>query len=263
MLIIGRIPTVPQNLLAQWQMPYMLVPTLKHVFVHHSCGIQKLKSPVVVMLLEFLLKRHGLATKEENFTVVPVQPVSAESKPSESPESSILRNTRVLLSSQQIRETIATVGFEVEQKYSTLKSHEALAVIGVLNGAAFFTCDLTREIRAISVEVGFMQLSSYGNAKKSSGQVKVDMLPNVDVKGRHVLVVEDVLDTGATVKKIREVFETLEPASLEIAVFADKGLATEKVDYVAFEVPASEFLIGYGMDSSGLLRNLTDVLVVE
>ncbi|KKN75306.1 hypothetical protein LCGC14_0381580 [marine sediment metagenome] len=169
----------------------------------------------------------------------------------------------MLLSSQQIRETITRVGFEVEQKYSTLESHEALVVIGVLNGAAFFTCDLTREIRAISVEVGFMQLSSYGSSTKSSGQVKIDMLPNIGVKGKHVLVVEDILDTGATIKKIREVFEGLEPASLEIAVFADKGLTEEKVDYVAFEVPSNEFLIGYGMDSSGLLRNLTDVLVVE
>lgn len=169
----------------------------------------------------------------------------------------------MLLSSQQIRETIARLGFEVEQKYSTLKSTEALVVIGILNGAAFFTCDLTREIRAINVEVGFMQLSSYGNATESSGVVKVDMLPNIDVKGRQVLVVEDVLDTGATIRKIREVFETLKPASLEIAVFADKGSTAEEVDYVAFEVPSNKFLIGYGMDSSGLLRNLTDVLVVE
>lgn len=169
----------------------------------------------------------------------------------------------MLLSSQEIQYALGHLGLQIEHDYQDLEAGESLAVVGVLNGAAFFACDLTRKIQAINVEVGFMQLSSYGDSMKSSGNVKVDMLPNIDVKGRHVLVVEDVLDSGATIEKIREVFETLEPASLKIAVFADKGLTEKKVDYIVFEVPSDKFLIGYGMDSSGLLRNLTDVLVVE
>lgn len=124
-------------------------------------------------------------------------------------------------------------------------------------------CDLSRQLTLLNVEVGFMQCSSYGNEQKSSGDVKVDMMPNVDIKGRHVLVVEDVLDSGNTFRKMREVLSSLEPASVKFAVFGDKKQTTEKADFVGFEFSPSDFLIGYGMDSSGLLRNMTSVFVVE
>lgn len=201
---------------------------------------------------------------EENFTVVPAQPVSAESKPSNKPDSPILRSTQTLLTREQIFTRIEELAHEISLDYKEVLDEEltGLVVVGVLNGAVYFTCDLTRYL-APPITVGFMQLSSYRDARVSSGKVDTILHPNVDVKGRHVLVVEDVLDTGSTVRKIREIFEKLEPASLKIAVFADKQTSVEKVDYIGFKFSPKDFLIGYGMDSSGILRNLTQVLAVE
>lgn len=196
--------------------------------------------------------------------MAPVQPASAESKPSAKLESATLRSTRTLLSWEQIQARLVDLGSQIQEDYRDLiETRDSLVVLGVLNGGVYFLCDLTRQITLLDVKIGFMQCSSYGDLRKSSGKVSVDMMPNVDVEGQHILVVEDVLDSGSTFRKMKEVLSELKPASLKFAVFGDKGQTVEKADYVGFKFSPKDFLIGYGMDSSGLLRNMTSVFVVE
>jgi hypoxanthine phosphoribosyltransferase len=169
----------------------------------------------------------------------------------------IPQNTRTLLSEDVIQSRISQIADEINKDYAD----KDLVVIGVLNGACLFTADLVKKLK-IPVEIGFMQVSSYGHSKTSSGAVQLRMPPNIDISGKHVLIVEDVLDSGHTIDKLRRVIEGFLPSSLRFCVFADKKLSQVRVEYTAFEVP-NLFLIGYGMDSSGHLRNLTEVLVVD
>ncbi|NLP09187.1 hypoxanthine phosphoribosyltransferase [bacterium] len=137
-------------------------------------------------------------------------------------------------------------------------------IIGVLNGAFLFMADLIRHIE-LDLEVDFIKISSYGDEKISSGKVMMLKDINAEIKDRHILVVEDIVDTGLSIRFLRDKFSQRAPASLRFATLLYKKQNVQvavKIDYVGFEIP-DEFVIGYGLDYKQILRNLPAVYVMD
>lgn len=145
-----------------------------------------------------------------------------------------------------------------------LGKEKELVVIGLLKGAFVFVADLIREID-LPLTVDFLWVSSYGQSMESSGTIKILKDIDTDVEGKDVLLVDDILDTGTTLKETYEFLSLKNPAQLKTCVFLDKK-GRRKVefypDYVGFEVP-NKFLVGYGLDWGELGRNLPGVYAVE
>lgn len=132
--------------------------------------------------------------------------------------------------------------------------------VGILNGAFIFLADLVREM-AVPVEVDFLRAASYGESTSSSGTIKITKDVEMNVAGRDVVVVEDIVDTGLTFKSVVEHLRAKAPASLRVAVLIDKRERRQvevELDYVGFEVPKG-FLVGYGLDCAGRHRELRSV----
>jgi hypoxanthine phosphoribosyltransferase len=132
--------------------------------------------------------------------------------------------------------------------------------IGVLNGSFIFLADLIREIR-VNCEIDFFKLSSYGDAKISSGQVTLLKDLNCQVEGRDIIVVEDIVDSGLSIAFIKNIIEKEKPASLKfVSLLMKKGIPKINfpIDYVGFEIP-SDFVIGYGLDYAQKVRNLKSI----
>ena len=162
----------------------------------------------------------------------------------------------VLLTEDQVRTRVAELGAEISRDYA---AHPPL-LIGVLKGAIMFMADLARAI-ALPVEIDFMAVSSYGTATKTSGIVRIVKDLDADLTGRHVLIVEDIVDSGLTLSYLRRGLLAREPASLEIcALLLKDGQQRVKLDlaYVGFTIPP-EFVIGYGLDAAERYRNLRDI----
>ncbi len=155
---------------------------------------------------------------------------------------------------------IAELGAEISREYAGKKP----ILIGVLNGAFMFISDLMRHID-IECEVDFLKLSSYGAAKVSSGNVTELKKINADIEGRHVIFVEDIVDTGLSMQYILQGVEGNHPASVRVATLLHKHEATRvdvKLDYVGFRIP-NLFVIGYGLDYGQLGRNLADIYILD
>lgn len=166
---------------------------------------------------------------------------------------------KVLFSRQQIQERVAQLGAEISRDFEG----QPVTLIGVLKGAAIFLSDLSRNI-SLDATFDFISVSSYGNEKQNSGEVK--LLKDVDhsMEGKNVILVEDILDTGLTLSYLTRIIEAHKPKSLRIAALLDK--ASRRVQpihahYVGFEIP-DEFVVGYGMDYAERYRNLPDICVV-
>ncbi len=132
-----------------------------------------------------------------------------------------------------------------------------LVVIGLLNGVYMFFSDLTRSMD-LDFEVTFMQVSSYGGGTESTGEVKILHDLDRSIRGRHALVVEDIVDTGLTLNKVRNLLLDREPASLKVVTLLDKPSRRRvevPVDYVGFTIE-DHFVVGYGLDLDGKFRNL-------
>ena len=164
----------------------------------------------------------------------------------------------VLFSKQQLAERVGALGQQISTEYAG----ESVVLIGVLKGAAVFLADL---VRAITVEntFDFVAVSSYGRARVSSGAVK--LIKDIDnpVEGKHVILVEDILDTGLTLSYLRQLMLQHKPASLKIAACLDKPerrLVPIEADYVCFQIP-NRFVIGYGMDYAERYRGLEDIRI--
>src|ERR1700678_2323461 len=164
----------------------------------------------------------------------------------------------ILISKQQIADRTREIGAQITKDYEG----QSIVLIGVLKGAAIFLADLAR---AISVDntFDFVAVSSYGRARVSSGAVK--LIKDIDnpIEGRHVILVEDILDTGLTLSYLRGLMLQHKPASLKIATCIDKPsrrLVPIEADYVGFQIP-NEFIIGYGMDFAEVYRNIPDIRV--
>jgi hypoxanthine phosphoribosyltransferase len=165
----------------------------------------------------------------------------------------------ILIDQERLRERIGELGDEISKDYSGRE----LLLIGVLKGAVFFMADLMRRIR-VPTEVDFMAISSYGASTDSSGVVRILKDLDINIEGRHVLVVEDIIDSGLTLSYLIRNLEAREPASLEVCALLTKPDRREievPVRYVGFEIP-NRFVIGYGLDFAERYRNLPYVAVL-
>jgi hypoxanthine phosphoribosyltransferase len=136
--------------------------------------------------------------------------------------------------------------------------------IGVLNGAFIFMSDLIKNVD-LECEIDFFKLSSYGDSKISSGKVKLLKELNCDVNGRDIIIVEDIVDTGLSIKYIEELFSRHTPKSMKVVSLLVKPESLKydvKIDYIGFKIP-SQFVIGYGLDYQQKYRNLSSIYVLS
>lgn len=167
---------------------------------------------------------------------------------------------RVLLSPEQIQARIRQLGEQISNDYPTGN----LYLICILKGACFFMTDLARAMNR-DVSIDFMGISTYGKGKTSSGEVKVTKDLDISLEGAHVVVVEDIVDSGVTLNYLLHVLEQRKPASIRIAALLDKPerrLRPVHVSYVGFRIP-DEFVVGYGLDYAEKYRNLDAVCVLD
>jgi hypoxanthine phosphoribosyltransferase len=180
------------------------------------------------------------------------------------PDHVICRGERfkILISEEEIDARVRELGARIGADYADVEQPPIL--IGVLNGAFMFLADLMRAIPGDS-EVDFYKLSSYGESKVSSGAVTELKEVDAALEGRHVIVVEDIVDTGLSMDYVLKKIAAQKPASLKAATLLRKPDAAKvdvEVDYVAFEIE-NEFVIGYGLDYGQLARNLRAIYVLE
>ena len=168
--------------------------------------------------------------------------------------------TEILIDEETLQRRIAELGEEVSADYAG----RDLLLVGVLKGAVFFMSDLMRRL-TIPCEIDFMAISSYGAATDSSGVVRILKDLDINIEGRDVLVVEDIIDSGLTLSYLLRTMRARDPASLEICALMTKPERREidvPVRYVGFEIP-NRFVIGYGLDFGERYRNLPYVGVLD
>ena len=162
----------------------------------------------------------------------------------------------ILISEQEVRSRIAELGKEITAFYQQKKVNR-LVVIGLLRGSFMFMADLVRELH-LPVEIEFMTTSSYGSSMTTNHDARITKDIESDIRGKDVLIVEDIIDTGYTLEKVREILNLRDPASLTICTLLDKPSRREvnvPVDWVGFTIP-DEFVVGYGIDYAQQHRNL-------
>ena len=169
-------------------------------------------------------------------------------------------NLRILLTREEIAAKVKELAAEIRRDYQD--RHPLL--IGVLKGSFMFMADLIRLLN-FPLEVDFIRLSSYGGATESSGRIKVVQGLRSEVKGRNVLVIEDIVDTGRTTSFLLDYLRRKKPASLRLCALTDKPSRRQvpvTVDYLGFTVP-NKFLVGYGLDWDEKFRYLPDICFIE
>jgi hypoxanthine phosphoribosyltransferase len=167
---------------------------------------------------------------------------------------------RVFLTAEQIQKRVDEMGDQISGNYP----EGPIYLISILKGAFMFLADLSRAIRT-PARIEFMGISSYGRGKTSSGQVRVTKDLDVSIEGHHVLIVEDIVDSGVTLTYLLNVLEQRRPKSLAIATLLDKPerrLRPVEVSYVGFKIP-DEFVVGYGLDFAEDYRNLKDICILS
>ena len=177
------------------------------------------------------------------------------SRPADGP-----RPTRVLISEEELRARVSEIGREIARDYAD----ENPVLVGVLKGALVFMADLIRAT-PIDVTMDFMALSSYGGETRSSGVVKLASDLSMPIEDRHVVLIEDIIDTGRTVSYLKRNLETRHPRSVRLCALLDKIERREvevDIDYLGFTIP-NLFVVGYGLDYAGLYRNLPYVAMLE
>lgn len=166
----------------------------------------------------------------------------------------------ILIDEQTIQKRVAELGEEISSDYNG----SVPIFVGVLNGSVIFFADLIRNI-SINCEVDFLKLSSYGDAKISSGSVRLIKELNADIKNRDVIIVEDIVDTGLSIVYMKSLLKSQNPNSIKIATLLHKPEATKydiKLDYVGFQIP-NKFVIGYGLDHTQKYRNLRSIYALK
>ncbi len=168
---------------------------------------------------------------------------------------------RVLLSEEEVDQRICEVAAQISRDYEG----KAVHMICILKGGVFFTCELAKRL-TVPVSLDFMSVSSYGADTKSSGVVRIVKDLDEPLKGRDVLIVEDIIDSGRTLSYLIQVLNQREPASIRLCTLLDKPerrvKKQVKVDYTCFTIP-DEFVVGYGLDYAQKYRNLPYIGVVE
>jgi len=167
---------------------------------------------------------------------------------------------RILIDPEAIQQRIAELGQQISQDY---KGKE-LVVVCILKGAFLFTSDLCRNI-SLPQKLEFMAVSSYGHSTRSSGIVKIEKDLSESIEDKHVLIVEDIIDSGLTMSYLMKILGDRKPASIKICVLCNKPSNLQQcvhIDYCGFKLE-DEFVVGYGLDFKGYLRNLPYIGVVK
>ena len=168
--------------------------------------------------------------------------------------------SRILFTEKQIAARVEALGMELAAQYKDKKP----VMVCVLKGASFFYIDLCRQMQC-HIDMDFISVSSYGAASKSSGVVRLIKDLDTDITGRHVVIVEDIIDSGLTLSYLREFFGARKPASIRTVSFLDKTARHPndlKTDFCGFEIP-DEFVVGYGLDYANYYRNLPYIGVLK
>ncbi len=169
----------------------------------------------------------------------------------------------VLISQEEISKRLAEMGAQISKDYDGC---EELVLVCILKGSVYITCELSRSI-TVPVTLDFMSVSSYGNAKESTGRVRILKDLDESIAGKDVLIIEDIIDSGRTLQNLYEMLSSRNPKSVKICTLLDKPdrripECTISVDYTGFVIP-DKFVVGYGLDYEQKLRNLPYVGVVE
>ncbi len=169
-------------------------------------------------------------------------------------------HVKVLLSEEMVDERIKAIGEQISRDYAGKQVH----LVCVLKGGSFFLCELAKRI-TVPVSLDFMSVSSYGSDTKSSGVVRIIKDLDESIKGKDVIVVEDIVDSGRTLSYLLEMLWDRGPASLRLCTLLDKPdrrVIDVNVDYTGFEIP-DHFVVGYGLDYNQRYRNLPYIGIVE
>ncbi|MDK2563005.1 hypoxanthine phosphoribosyltransferase [Romboutsia sedimentorum] len=167
--------------------------------------------------------------------------------------------TEVMISEEQLAAKVSELAKQIEKDFQG----EELLVVGILKGASVFVADLIRKIN-LDVNIDFMSVSSYGNSTESSGTVKILKDLDVNIEGKNVLIVEDIIDSGLTLSNLVAALETRNPKSLKLCTLLDKPQRRKAnifVDYVGFVIE-DKFIVGYGIDYAEKYRNLPYIGIV-
>lgn len=168
---------------------------------------------------------------------------------------------RVLIPEEEVDAKVKEIGDRISKDYAGKSVH----LICVLKGGVFFTCELAKRI-TVPVSLDFMSVSSYGSGTESSGVVKIIKDLDEPLAGKHVIIVEDIIDSGRTLSYLIEILKQRNPADIKICTLLDKPSRRVKkeveVDYTCFSIP-DEFVVGYGLDYDQKYRNLPYIGVVE
>ncbi|MCT4661159.1 MAG: hypoxanthine phosphoribosyltransferase [Tissierellales bacterium] len=167
---------------------------------------------------------------------------------------------RVLLTEEDLKNKIAQLGEQISKDYQG----EELLLLGILKGSVIFMSDLARSI-SIPVSMDFMAVSSYGDGTESSGVVRILKDLDQEIKGKNILIVEDIIDSGLTLDYLMGYFKARGPKSVEICTIMDKSdrrTVEVPIKYLGFDVP-NEFLVGYGLDYAEKYRNLPFVGILK
>jgi len=166
----------------------------------------------------------------------------------------------VMFTEAQIKRRVRELGAELRGVYG----EGEFTIISIINGAVMFTADIMRQIDN-PVRLDCIRISSYGNATKSVGTPQIVSSLTIDIAGRHVLLIDDILDTGKTIKLVSELVAKLKPASMRTCVLLDKAERREvpfEADFVGFKIP-NKFVVGYGLDFAERYRNLPCIGVLS
>lgn len=166
----------------------------------------------------------------------------------------------VLIPEEKVNAKIKELGEQISRDYEGKEVH----IICILKGGVFFACELAKRI-TVPVSLDFMQVSSYGNQTKSTGVVRIKKDLDDTMEGKHVIIAEDIIDSGKTLHYLIPVLEQRNPASIKLCAMLNKPDRREvdvKIDYLGFDIP-DEFVVGYGLDYAQKYRNLPYIGVVE
>jgi hypoxanthine phosphoribosyltransferase len=172
----------------------------------------------------------------------------------------LVEKLKLLFSKKEIAEQVARLARQISTDYGGKK----VVLVGVLKGAFVFLADLVRQL-TIPAEIEFMRIASYGSKKESSGEILVKKDVEVPLEGKDVLIVEDIVDTGLSLKFLEDHLRAHHPASLRVCALVDKKARREvevQVDYTGFEM-ADGFIVGYGIDFNEQYRALPEIFVVN
>lgn len=171
---------------------------------------------------------------------------------------------KILFSETDIKDIVCRVADEISQDCKSMGIN-SLNVICVLKGAFVFAADLVRQLEIPNINIEFISASSYGSSDVSSGNVKLGCIDNLSIFGENILIVEDIIDTGNTLKKLTEQIKSFEPNTVRVCAMFDKPDRRSvdfDADYVGSVIP-DEFIVGYGLDYAEMYRDLPYVTVLK